>query len=459
MKGRLQVAAQQDPLHVNFAQGDDFAGIDALHISSVTDFGPWIVDTVHGRTPPMFLSSYPSTKRCCWKETQTRSQHSQSSSSPSLSPRQFWGKCVLTAAYLINHLPSSNLHWQSPYEILHHKKPSLDHIRIFGCLCYATNVNPNKHKFDPRASNCIFIGYSQNHKGYKLYHQDNKIVFTSRDVLFNEDVFPLANVSAIPTSYLPTAIPDPIPSHVPPMNSHAPTPSPTTVANPPIVPSISAPTPPSPALRQANQYVHRLEAMVKELEALKKNGTWNLIELLAGKKVVGSRWVYKVKLKQDGSIERYKARLVAKGYTQVEGVDYFDSFSPMAKTVTIFLLPSSSSVSSSNFLINLIRKLPFTCLLENKETGDFGVPVLSPIPFYCNNKAAIHITKNLIFHERTKHLDIDCHLVPEHFKQGFILPSHIFSPQQPVDQFTKALPAVPFARLLSKLGLISHEPT
>ncbi|KAL0293910.1 UNVERIFIED_CONTAM: Copia protein [Sesamum radiatum] len=170
-------------------------------------------------------------------------------------PRQFWGECVLTATYLINRLPSSNLHWQSPYEILHHKKPSLDHIRIFGCLCYATNVNPNKDKFDPRASNCIFIGYSQNHKGYKLYHQDNKIVFTSRDVLFNEDVFPLANVSAIPTSYLPTAIPDPTPSHVPPMNSHAPTPSPTTVANPPIVPSISAPTPPSPALRRSHRHI------------------------------------------------------------------------------------------------------------------------------------------------------------------------------------------------------------
>ncbi|KAL0285786.1 UNVERIFIED_CONTAM: hypothetical protein Sangu_2764400 [Sesamum angustifolium] len=91
--------------------------------------------------------------------------------------------------------------------------------------------------------------------------------------------------------------------------------------------------------------------------------------------------------------------------------------------------------------------------------GDFGVPILSPIPFYCNNKAAIYITEILIFHERTKHLDIDCHLVREHFKQGFILPSHIFSPQQPVDQLTKAIPAVPFARLLSKLGLLSHEPT
>ena len=55
--------------------------------------------------------------------------------------------------------------------------------------------------------------------------------------------------------------------------------------------------------------------MVEEMEALQKNSTWDLVELLEGKKTVGCKWVFTVKHKADGSVERYKARLVAKGYT------------------------------------------------------------------------------------------------------------------------------------------------
>ncbi|CAH9129500.1 unnamed protein product, partial [Cuscuta epithymum] len=77
------------------------------------------------------------------------------------------------------------------------------------------------------------------------------------------------------------------------------------------------------------------EAMQKEIHALEENGTWTLVQLPPGKKAVDSKWVYKIKYKPNGDVERYKARLVAKGFTQVEGIDFHETFAPVAKLVTV----------------------------------------------------------------------------------------------------------------------------
>ena len=77
------------------------------------------------------------------------------------------------------------------------------------------------------------------------------------------------------------------------------------------------------------------EAMDAEIKALEANKTWTLTSLPLGKKPIGCKWVYRVKYKSDGSIERYKAILVAKGFTQKEGLDYIDTFSLVAKMVSI----------------------------------------------------------------------------------------------------------------------------
>ncbi|KAK3016014.1 hypothetical protein RJ639_006738 [Escallonia herrerae] len=95
---------------------------------------------------------------------------------------------------------------------------------------------------------------------------------------------------------------------------------------------------------QAVKYAHWRDAMAKEISALEANNTWTLVPLPSRKRAIDSKWVYKVKFRPDGTVERYKARLVAKGYTQIEGLDFYETFAPVAKLVTVRCLLAIASI-------------------------------------------------------------------------------------------------------------------
>ena len=81
-----------------------------------------------------------------------------------------------------------------------------------------------------------------------------------------------------------------------------------------------------------------MDAMKDELSSIDKKSVWELVGLLPGRKVIGNKWVLKVKRKANGSIDKYKARLVVKGFTQQEGIDYDETFSPVVRVASIRLI-------------------------------------------------------------------------------------------------------------------------
>jgi hypothetical protein len=101
---------------------------------------------------------------------------------------------------------------------------------------------------------------------------------------------------------------------------------------------VSLPTHEPLGFNDANRYEAWHGAMREEIQALRANKTWSLVSFHPSMNVVGSRWVYKIKRRYDGSIERYKAYLVTRGFTQQKDIDYSKTFNPVIKQETIKLV-------------------------------------------------------------------------------------------------------------------------
>jgi hypothetical protein len=248
--------------------------------------------------------------------------------------QEFWAEAVGTACYLVNRSPSSALGDKTPQEVWTGKEPSLTHLKVFGCDAYVHVPKENRSKLDKKAEKCIFIGYKDGLKGYKLWNPETKKVVYSRDVVFREmkDVvkqevlpskeepekieFDLKDDEADSTEEHESEEEDP---HTPVLRRSDRERRLPERYSPPDFRSNFALSITDDDPRTVREAVDSEDgnlwkrAMEEEMASLDKNEAWDLVELPTGRKPIGSKWVFKKKLNAEGKVEKYKARLVAKG--------------------------------------------------------------------------------------------------------------------------------------------------
>ncbi|KAJ4730414.1 Gag/pol protein [Rhynchospora pubera] len=300
-------------------------------------------------------------------------------------PISFWGDALLTVAYVLNRVPTKSVS-TTPYKLWTSRKPSLVNLRPWGSMAYVLDSSHKYGKLGPRGKKCIFIRYSEQSKGYVFIGEDlsgTVTEFEARDATFLEEEFPRQrevstlelfelvpatkdivsreeleqNVSRVDDSWSTATGRDPqlgsVASDYDPQESQQRHPEPRKSARGKVprrrfeieegecflaaVEDIIEPRTVADALSspEAKEW---LAALKEEMDSMKKNQVWDLVVLPPWRKTVGNKWVLKVKRKADGSIDRYKARLVAKGYTQVEGVDYEETFSPVVRFASIRII-------------------------------------------------------------------------------------------------------------------------
>nr|KYP36406.1 Retrovirus-related Pol polyprotein from transposon TNT 1-94 [Cajanus cajan] len=344
-------------------------------------------------------------------------------------PSSFWFFALLHVVLLINCIPTPFLHNKSPFEIIYNHPFDISILRVFGCLCYTGTITAHRTKLDPRAHLSIFLGFKPYTKGYLVFNLHSRQLVVSRNVIFYEDHFPYVHhthheLSSEPslllsTSFSPIAPVDPIlsRSNIPSIphittsstnipsfssphlrRSNRPRQPPTYLKNfhsvftsigPSSSKGVRYPLERSLSYSRLSPSFHKfilsisfstkpktyaeasksdcwLKAMHDEITALEANDTWVLTDLPPNKTTIGCRWVYKIKHNADGSIERYKARLVAKGYTQMEGLDFLDTFySPVAKLTTVRLLLALAAIHKWH-----LKQLDVTSTLQLKAFSD-----------------------------------------------------------------------------------------
>ena len=206
---------------------------------------------------------------------------------------------------------------------------------MFGSICYTHIPDVKRGKLDEKAEVGILIGYCSSTKGYKVYQPLTAKVIVSRDIHFDEyatwdwinskvEHFKGSESKELQEENIDESI-----DHIPVRG---------TKLLSDIYNKCNVAVLEPADYEEAAKDLKWIEAMKEELRMIEKNQTWALVDRPIHKKPIGVKWVFRTKLNADGSINKHKARLVVKGYAQQFGVDFSDTFAPVARFDTIRLI-------------------------------------------------------------------------------------------------------------------------
>ncbi|CAH1415477.1 unnamed protein product [Lactuca virosa] len=242
-------------------------------------------------------------------------------------PISFWGYALETAAHILNLVPTKKVA-KTPHEMWTGKVPNLDHIKIWGCEAFVRRETHDK--LEPRSERCIFIGYPQKYFGYLFYRP--RTSDTSNQLEEEISVDP-ADESILPRRS--TRVRNTPEFYY---GFHITTEGDTFISDSTLV-NLDEPNSVKEAVAGPESAKWK-EAMDIEIQSMYDNQVWNLVDNVPGRKTVGCKWIFKKKTDMDGKVHTYKARLVAKGFTQTHGIDYDETFSPVAKIKSIRVMLS-----------------------------------------------------------------------------------------------------------------------
>ena len=285
-----------------------------------------------------------------------------------------WAEASCTTVYIQNRSPHSYLKDKTPEEIFSKVKPDISHLRIFGCPIYIHIPKEKRSKLEPSGRKWIFVDYTETSKACRVYIPGQKNIELSRDVIFEENLAFRRALNSEDSSHTPSSKGnldpkiqseniDEIEDEIQNLNLEE-------TQNPRKRPlwaikmveeaqdfcapsgtirerkrpkgfssytanisdlSKSEPTNVSDAIK----HTAWKDAMTEEYQSIIKNDVWEIVPRPEGKSVVSSKWIFKIKHVADGSIEKSKARFIARGFSQKEGIDYEETFAPVARYTSV----------------------------------------------------------------------------------------------------------------------------